>query len=538
LVKLDVIVESETGEPITRLSATAPLTIGRDAGVGLRLAGRNVSRRHATIQVQSGSLRVLDQSTNGTMVGGRKLHQAGASVPFGTPLAVGEFVIVVRIAGSGGRGGTPAPSASAQVAEEVSDPALRRWLHRQLIENLDLAALEAKDLEDPALRPRVLAALRRIIDERDRGLTGPARERLMAELADEALGLGPLERFLGDPAVTEIMVVDPATIYVERAGRITKTSARFTDEERVRAVIERIVAPLGRRVDDASPLVDARLPDGARVNVVIRPLALRGSCVTIRRFPQRPLSLDRLYELGALSPRMGRFLTRSVVARKNVVVSGGTSSGKTTLLNALSAAIPSRERIITIEDAAELQLAQPHVVGLETRPANLEGQGALCVRDLVRNAMRMRPDRIVVGECRGGEALDMLQAMNTGHDGSLTTIHASSPTEALSRLETLALMGDVGLPLRAIREQIAASVDLVVQTRRYPDGQRRVTAISEVVGIGAATAIELRPIYAYAPGGGRAGALVSGGFHATGYVPSYMEEFGALGLLEPGESYL
>ena len=251
------------------------------------------------------------------------------------------------------------------------------------------------------------------------------------------------------------MVVDANTIYVEKNGRIVRTDAFFTDDERVRAVIERIVTPLGRRIDESSPLVDARLKDGSRVNAVIRPIALRGSCITIRKFAKTPLTLDRLYEFGSLNENMGRFLSRSVVAKKNIVISGGTGSGKTTLLNVLSGAIPEDERIVTIEDAAELQLGQPHVVSLETRPANMEGKGEYSIRDLLRNAMRMRPDRIVVGECRGGEALDMLQAMNTGHDGSLTTTHANSPDEALARLETLALMAGVDLPSRAIREQIA-----------------------------------------------------------------------------------
>jgi pilus assembly protein CpaF len=289
-----------------------------------------------------------------------------------------------------------------------------------LLEHLDLATTEAARLDDPSFRPRVLSALRRIVKLLDHRLpAGLDRDRLVGEMADEALGLGPLEHLLSDASVSEIMVIDADTIYVERAGKITRSNARFTDDERVRAVIERIVTPLGRRIDESSPLVDARLPDGSRVNAIIKPLALKGSCITIRKFPKSPLDLERLYQLAALTPAMGQFLT--------------------TLLNVLSASIPAGERIVTIEDSAELRLEQPHVVSLETRPPNMEGKGQYTIRDLVKNALRMRPDRIVVGECRGGEALDMLQAMNTGHDGSLTTTHANSPAEALARLETLCL---------------------------------------------------------------------------------------------------
>src|SRR5439155_2596027 len=338
-------------------------------------------------------------------------------------------------------------------------------------------------LDDPSMRPRVLTALRRIVKNVDARIPAAVdRDVLIGELADEALGLGPLERFLADPGVSEIMVIDPSTIYVESGGKLVKTEARFTDDERVRAVIERIVTPLGRRIDESSPLVDARLKDGSRVNAVIRPIALRGSCITIRKFSKVPLTLEKLISYGSITERMGRFLTRCVHAKKNVVISGGTGSGKTTLLNVLSGAIPADERIVTIEDAAELQLKQPHVVSLETRPPNMEGKGEYSIRDLVKNALRMRPDRIVVGECRGGEALDMLQAMNTGHDGSLTTTHANSPEEAIGPLETLVLMGGVDLPTRAIREQISNSIHLVVQQARFVDGTRKITSIAEVVG--------------------------------------------------------
>jgi pilus assembly protein CpaF len=385
----------------------------------------------------------------------------------------------------------------------------------------------------------VLAALRRIARMLDGRLPeGLSKDALVGEVADEALGLGPLERLLADPSVSEIMVVDAHHIFVERGGQLTLSGARFTDEERVRAAIERIVTPLGRRIDESSPLVDARLADGSRVNVVIRPLALRGSCITIRKFARTPITIDKLLQFGALSPAMAMFLSRSVRAKKNIVISGGTGSGKTTLLNVLSAAIPERERIVTIEDAAELQLMQPHVVSLESRPANMEGKGEIGIRELVKNALRMRPDRIVVGECRGGEALDMLQAMNTGHDGSLTTTHANSPEEALMRLETLALMAGVALPPRAIREQIAKSIHLIVQQTRLSDGARKVTAIAETAGIDKDGTLRLRPLFEYVQSATRSDGHVEGQFEPTGYLPSFLPELVRLGLIKKGELFL
>ena len=409
---------------------------------------------------------------------------------------------------------------------------LRRQIHATLIENLDLAALDGGALDDPSMRPRVLAALRRIVKQvEDRLPPSVDRDRLVGDLADEALGLGPLERFLADPSVSEIMVVDPETIYVEQGGRLKRTDARFTDDDRVRACIERIVTPLGRRIDESSPLVDARLKDGSRVNAVIRPLALRGSCITIRKFTKTAITVPMLVEYGSLSEEMARFLVRSVAAKKNIVISGGTGSGKTTLLNVLSGAIPAEERIVTIEDAAELRLEQPHVVSLETRPPNLEGRGEFTIRDLVRNALRMRPDRIVVGECRGGEALDMLQAMNTGHDGSLTTTHANSPREAVARLETLCLMAGLDLPVRAIREQIVGAVDLVVQQTRFADGSRRITTIAEVGDLDDQGSVSVVPLFEFARRGDDRAGKVSGHFHATGYLPTFLDQFQVLGFV-------
>jgi pilus assembly protein CpaF len=555
--EVDVVIQSDAGEVRhERLRIDGQLlSIGRHAGNALCLESDLVSREHARVELLNDKMRIEDASSNGTMAGAVLLRHEALDVPYGTPIKIGHYTLVI---GNGrptpsnaalGRAGDPSPRpgiqstppAEAKPAQPAApaDIELRREIHRKLLENLDLAKLDAAKMDDPSMRPRVLTALRRIVRSLDAQLGSEAdRDVLVGELADEALGLGPLERFLADPTITEIMVVDPSSIYVERAGRIVKTDARFTDDERVRAVIERIVTPLGRRIDESSPLVDARLRDGSRVNAVIRPLALRGACITIRRFAKKPLTLERLTEFGALTEAMGRFLVRSVVARRNIVISGGTGSGKTTLLNVLSGAIPEEERIVTIEDAAELQLKQPHVVALETRPANMEGKGEYTIRDLVRNALRMRPDRIVVGECRGGEALDMLQAMNTGHDGSLTTTHANSPAEAVARLETLALMGGIDLPSRAIREQIATSIHVVVQVARLSDGSRKVTNISEVTGLGDEGTVETSTIFDFRRTGTGAGGRVLGEFRPTGYLPTFLDQFISRGLIKSGEPYL
>ncbi len=425
-------------------------------------------------------------------------------------------------------------TSTAQVSVEV-----RRQIHQMLLENLDLASIDENAMNDESMRPKVRAALRRIITRLAEVLPkGVDSALLIDEITDEALGLGPLEQLLADDSVSEVMVVDPNTIYAERAGKISLTGLRFTDDNSVRAAIERIVTPLGRRIDESSPLVDARLKDGSRVNAIIPPLALRGPCITIRKFSKEALNIENLIDFRSLTKEMARFLTRSVVARKNIIVSGGTGSGKTTLLNVLSGSIPEFERIITIEDAAELQLPQPHVVSLESRPANMEGKGEYSIRDLVKNALRMRPDRIIVGECRSGEALDMLQAMNTGHEGSMTTTHANSPLEALSRLETLVLMAGVDLPLRAAREQIAGSIDLIVQQTRFTsDGSRRITSIAEVAGLEEGGEYRVYEIFRYVRTGTAPDGTVQGSFQATGYLPSFLSEFISKGLVTEGEFF-
>jgi pilus assembly protein CpaF len=559
-LEIDVTVQGETGATRQeRLDVAGPISIGRGSTATIRLDGEKISRLHARVWVAPPLLRVEDESTNGTLVGEELLIGKGGEFPLSTPLVVGSFVLwfrarerpalpeplpepaIVLQPPAPPQVVAPAPvvveAARAPVSED--SVALRREIHQALLEDLDLATIDPSRLEEASLRPKVIGALRRIVGRLASRLpVGTDQDQLIGELTDEAVGLGPLEALLADPTINEIMVVDPSTIFVERQGKLVPSDARFTDDERVRNVIERIVTPLGRRIDESSPLVDARLRDGSRVNAIIRPLALRGSCITIRKFSRTPLTMDRLVELGALDQRMATFLLRSVKGKKNVVISGGTGSGKTTLLNVLSAAIPEAERIVTIEDAAELRLAQPHVVSLETRPANLEGRGELTIRDLVKNALRMRPDRIVVGECRGGEALDMLQAMNTGHDGSLTTTHANSAREAVARLETLVLMAGLDLPVRAVRDQIAGSVNLIVQQSRLSDGTRKVTGISEVTGIDEDGEIELRPIFEFRRRGTGAGGAVEGEFLATGYLPSFLGELIVRGLIQKGEAYL
>lgn len=520
------------------------LTIGRDSHCSIALRSEAASRQHAVVDVRGKTMNVQDTSTNGTLVGDQLLNRSAVDVPFGTPIAIGGYTIVITLPSregerdAEGRRG-PSNDHASRDDERATEIALRTEIHKKLLEHLDLSSLRGQGENDAALRPKVLAALRNIVEAMANRLPpGMSRDGLVGSLVDEALGLGPIEHYLADPSVNEIMVVDPNTIYVERSGRLARAEAWFTNDERVRAAIERIVTPLGRRIDESVPIVDARLSDGSRVNAVIRPLALRGAAITIRKFARSPLTLEKLIEFGAMTERMAKFLTRSVTAKKNIVISGGTGSGKTTLLNALSGAIPEDERIVTIEDAAELQLKQPHVVSLETRPANMEGNGEYTIRDLVKNALRMRPDRIVVGECRGGEALDMLQAMNTGHDGSLTTTHANSPREAIARLETLVLMAGLDLPVRAIREQIAGSVQLVVQQSRLSDGSRRITSIAEITGIGDDGDVELVPIFEYVRTGTGPKGKVLGEFRATGFLPSYLNDFAVMGLIGEGEEYL
>lgn len=425
---------------------------------------------------------------------------------------------------------------AALTPPKESDPfeRLKDAIHDRLVDEVDaelLAAIESGE-RSKELEERVSAALAQVIEAEELHVTRQDQRRLLNEIVDEVTGYGPINPLMNDPSVSEIMVNGPNQVYVERGGRLQLTPVRFRDNAHVQHIIEKIVSPLGRRIDESSPMVDARLPDGSRVNAVIPPLALNGPTLTIRRFSKDPLTVDDLIRFGSLTEEMAQFLEACVKARLNIVVSGGTGSGKTTLLNVLSSFIPADERIVTIEDAAELQLRQEHVVSLESRPPNIEGRGAVTIRDLVRNSLRMRPDRIVIGECRGGEALDMLQAMNTGHDGSLTTGHANSPRDMISRLETMVLMSGMELPVRAIREQIASAVDVIVQQSRLRDGSRKVTRITEVQGM-EGDVITLQDIFAFSQQGVDADGKVIGRLQPTGMRPRFYEKLQAAGFELP-----
>src|SRR5436189_615722 len=377
---------------------------------------------------------------------------------------------------------------------------------------------------DPvALRDRVLVDIKRHLSD-EQGISRDDKERLASAIADDALGHGPLERLLADDSISEIMVNGPYDIWIERHGRLFDTNVRFDDESHMRRIINKIVAEVGRRVDESSPMVDARLPDGSRVNIIIPPLSLSGPLITIRKFSKKRLTLDEMIKIGTLDSESVDYLQRCVHAELNILISGGTGSGKTTLLNALSSAIPDEDRIVTIEDAAELQLNQRHVLRLESRPKNIEGEGEIPIRELVRNSLRMRPDRIVVGEVRGAEALDMLQAMNTGHDGSLSTVHANSPRDALSRVETMVLMAGYDLPVRAIRQQVASALDLIVHLERLQDGSRRVTAITEVQRM-ESDVITLQDIYEFKIDGVGQNGNVRGHLNPTGLRPTFLDKF-------------
>ena len=409
---------------------------------------------------------------------------------------------------------------------------LQKDIHDRLIEYLDLRRMDMDRLGDEELWRRTEKAIRDIIDqmEADEELPDEVnREELLTDVINEALGLGPLEAFLASDEVSEVMVNHANQIYIERKGKLVLSPKTFSSNQAVLGVIERIVAPIGRRIDESSPLVDARLKDGSRVNAIIPPLALKGPCITIRKFKRDSLRVTDLIKYKTLTPQMGEFLEMCVKARKNIVISGGTGSGKTTTLNIISSFIPDNERIISVEDAAELQLPQDHWVQLESRPPNLEGKGAISIRELVKNCLRMRPDRIIVGECRSGETLDMLQAMNTGHDGSLTTLHANTPRDAIARLETMVLMSGMELPVKAIREQISSAVHIIVQQTRFSDGARKINYITEVSGM-EVDIVTLQDIFYFKQEGFAEDGKVRGRFVASGFVPKFYDELQRRGI--------
>ncbi|MGB1706615.1 MAG: CpaF family protein [Rubripirellula sp.] len=428
------------------------------------------------------------------------------------------------------RTGTPISRPSRQQQfEEV-----KSRIHSKLVDKLDLTRVG--ELKGDTLKREIRLVVEHLCDAEDTLLNREERERIVEEVIDEVLGLGPLELILKDPTVSDILINGPKSIYIERAGQMEKSEVEFRDGKHLLQIIDRIVSKVGRRIDETSPMVDARLEDGSRVNAIIPPLALDGAAVSIRRFGSNPLRLEDLLNFKAFTPEMVMLLEGCIKARCNIIIAGGTGSGKTTLLNTLSSFIGQEDRIVTIEDAAELQLQQDHIVRLETRPANIEGNGAITATDLVKNALRMRPERIIIGECRGGETLDMLQAMNTGHDGSMTTIHANTPRDAVSRLETLVMMSGFELPVKAIRQQVAGAVDILIQANRLQGGPRRITAITEIVGMEQDT-IVMQDIYKYTQKGIDDEGKAFGHFECTGVRPSFMNRLEAAGVRLPASAF-
>ena len=562
MIDLEIIHPDGRHQP---LSVPDMCSIGKGSQCEVRLDNWRLAKEHARLFTSPSGVLIDDAgSFGGVLVNGQRITAQYGPLQNGDLIGIGPFQL--RILNSGeepqaaafpvpaaAHAATTAPMQSTQdtalaVPADAPEPAAaepgeahfqalqfewRKRLHTKLIDTMDLRRHDVSSMSDEHLRAEADRLIARTLQDMDDEIPAQLdRNALRRQVLDEAVGLGPLEELLADETVSEIMVNRFDEIYVERAGRLQKHALSFTSDRAVMGVIERIVAPLGRRIDESSPMVDARLKDGSRVNAIIAPLALKGSTLTIRKFARRKLNAADLVQFGALSPAMADFLRICVEARKNIIVSGGTGSGKTTLLNILSNFIPSGERVITVEDAAELKLAHEHLISLESRPANVEGKGGVPIRELVRNTLRMRPDRIVVGECRGAEALDMLQAMNTGHEGSLTTLHANTPRDGLARLETMVLMAGMELPLAAIREQIASAVDIIVQQTRFACGTRLVTHICEVSGMESGK-IQLQELFRFANKGYAAQAnglaKVQGLFTGCDVVPHFYDELRASG---------
>jgi pilus assembly protein CpaF len=527
--------------------------IGRDSSCAIRLDFPDVSERHALLSVSDGKAILKDlNSSNGTLVNGVYIDDE-VQLNDSKVIQIGSSMF--RISNSDPDDETSGIytdfSDDESVPEEASeefdeedvdkendDPfrELRRdvqsQVQRELLKRMDMKKLTIQGVDKEGLEENAREKIRQIIDEvvmNGRLPEGIDALRLEEDVFNEAMRLGPLEELLADDSISEIMVNGPSKVYIERSGRIELSDCQFSDDASVLSIIERIVSPIGRRIDESMPYVDARLADGSRVNAIIAPLALSGPTITIRKFSKKAYSTEDFVKFGTWTRNAAEFMKLCVLLRKNIVVAGGTGSGKTTLLNLLSSFIPEDERIITVEDAAELKLQQPHVIRLEARPPNIEGKGAVTIRDLVKNCLRMRPDRIIVGECRSGEALDMLQAMNTGHDGSLTTVHANSPRDVISRLETMVLMSGMELPSKAIREQISSAVDIIIHESRYSDGTRKVAAITEVTGL-EGNQIVMQDIFVFRQTGVAENGKILGHFEPTGSVPTWFDTLSGMGL--------
>ena len=550
-------------------------TVGSEDDCRIRLSHTGVDKRHAILTIRDNDCWIEDlDAPRRTTVDGIEIHGRVAVSP-GQRIGIGPFTLIIsqknadnpaaaapgpvspappaaatqeqprpdaappspletpgkKKQAPGKRGSHPVVKRASDLGEQLEKRrSVKQQIHKELVDRLDLKRLAASRIARDELQAKARETIGIIVGEVSARLpAGMKPADVVKEVYDEALGLGPLEDYLADESVTEIMVNGPDHVYVEKLGKLVRTESSFMDDDSVLAIIERIVSPIGRRIDESQPYVDARLPDGSRVNAIIHPLSLVGPCITIRKFSKTPFTDEDLIGFGTMTPFVAEFVNVCVHLRKNIIISGGTGSGKTTLLNVFSCYLPETDRIVTIEDAAELRLEQTHVVRLEARPPNIEGRGAVEIRDLVRNSLRMRPDRIVVGECRGGEALDMLQAMNTGHDGSLTTVHANSPRDVISRLETMVLMAGMDLPVRAIREQIASAIDIIVHESRFSDGTRKVTKVTEVCGL-EGDQITMQDIFEYVQTGIDEEGNVLGHFRPTGAVPTFLHEIHSRGL--------
>jgi len=567
----DIIIHDDKGNILETLQCTeTECGIGRAGKNLVQLSGWRIAGIHAKLIEKEDGIYVSDTSSGiGTLVNGETITTFGPLMA-NSNITIGAYRLSVKSEKQPSEAAPPSEQKELRQGDEsesvatapqeavVSEPTHslnktfgvrqgteapfiepdrddRRFIwhkriHDKLMSAMDLRRTDVQAMNDDELSETVKSLVSDIIQKMARSLPPEVdRAKLAKEVIDEAIGLGPLEDFLAEDSITEIMVNRYDAIYYETHGKLHKSNVTFSSDNAVLSVIERIVSPLGRRIDESSPMVDGRLKDGSRINAIIPPLAIKGPCLTIRKFAKKKLKIEDFVQFGSISNEMAFFLEKAVHYRKNIIISGGTGSGKTTFLNVLSDYISHDERIITVEDSAELKLGQPHVVSLEARPPNMEGKGAILIRDLVKNCLRMRPDRIVVGECRGGETLDMLQAMNTGHDGSLTTVHANSPRDLISRLEVMVMMAGMELPERAIREQIASAVHVIVQQSRFSDGTRKITHITEVTGMETGV-VQMQNIFVYKQNGVDADGNVLGEYKATGRIPEFYEVLRQQGL--------